>query len=125
MPKHLVIVPIIAVVLIAGCGRSERERKAIAATGGDPQAGSAAVGRYGCGSCHVIPGIAGANAQVGPPLAGLRLRTYVAGNLPNNADNLMHWIRHPLSVRPNSAMPELGVSADDARNIAALLYSLK
>jgi cytochrome c2 len=125
MLRRLALPAILVALLIAGCGKAERERKAIAATGGDPQAGSSAISRYGCGSCHTIPGIIGANALVGPPLAGLRLRTYIAGDLQNNSDNLMHWVRHPLSVHPNSAMPELGVSADDARNIAALLYSLK
>ncbi|HEY3826208.1 MAG TPA: c-type cytochrome [Bryobacteraceae bacterium] len=116
---------ILAAALIAGCGGSERERAASSATGGDPGAGTSAIARYGCGSCHTIPGITGAKALVGPTLAGIRLRTYIAGDLPNNPENLMRWVRRPLSVHPNSAMPDLGVTADDARNIAAFLYSLK
>jgi cytochrome c1 len=125
MRSRLKCAAVLAAVLIAGCGRSARERAATAVTGGDPQTGTSAIGRYGCGSCHTIPGITGANALVGPQLAGIRLRTYIAGDLPNNTENLMHWVQHPLSVHPNSAMPELGVTTDDARNIAAFLYSLK
>ena len=95
------------------------------ATGGDFDAGTRAVSRYGCGSCHTIPGVAGAKGLVGPSLAGVGARLYVAGRLSNNPENLMHWIRHPASVTEKTLMPELGVTAQDAKDIAALLYSLK
>jgi cytochrome c1 len=103
----------------------DRNCAAIAATGGEPASGRAAVVHYGCGSCHTIPNVAGANGLVGPSLASLRLRTYIAGELPNSTDNLTRWIQHPLSVRQTTAMPELNVSAKDARDIAAFLYSLR
>lgn len=32
--------------------------------------GMAAITKYGCGGCHVVPGIAGAKGVVGPSLAG-------------------------------------------------------
>jgi cytochrome c1 len=112
-------------LLCASCGNVQRERAAIATTGGDPGAGSAAISRYGCGSCHTIPGVTGANGLAGPSLASLRRRTYIAGELPNSTDNLMHWVQHPLSVHQKTAMPELGVTAKDARDIAAFLYSVK
>jgi cytochrome c len=98
---------------------------ACAAHSGGQAAGAAAISRYGCGSCHSIPGIAGARGMVGPPLAGIGMRMYVAGELPNTPDNLTHWIRHPASVHARTVMPELGVTAEDARDIAAFLYSLK
>jgi cytochrome c1 len=103
----------------------QRNRAAIATTGGDPGSGSVAITHYGCGSCHTIPGVIGANGLAGPPLASLRRRTYIAGGLPNSTDNLMRWVEHPLSIHQKSAMPELGVTAKDARDIAAFLYSLK
>jgi cytochrome c1 len=113
------------VMCVAACGKAGRERAAIAATGGDPGSGASAVTRYGCGSCHTISGVTGANGLAGPPLDGFRRRTYIAGELSNNTDNLMHWVRHPLSVHQKTAMPELGVTAKDARDIAAFLYSLR
>jgi cytochrome c1 len=58
-------------------------------------------------------------------LANLSRRTILAGQLPNNPDNLMLWIEHPQRVRPGNDMPELGVSESDARDIAAYLYSLR
>lgn len=95
-----------------------------AVDGGDPARGARALGAYGCGSCHVIPGADGANGRVGPPLTGFGRRTYVAGLLPNTQENLVHWIRQPQAVSPGNAMPDLGVTDRDARDIAAYLYTL-
>jgi cytochrome c2 len=88
-------------------------------------AGVAGVTRYGCGSCHTIPGVPGADGRVGPSLASFGKQQYVAGELNNTPDNLIRWIQHPRSVNEKTVMPELGVTAEDARNISILLYSLK
>lgn len=106
------------------CQRNGANLAAEALTGGDASRGSAAVFRYGCGSCHTIKGIANARGLVGPPLTGLRNRTYVAGMLVNTPDNLAHWIRDPKSVNPQTVMPVLGVTSRDATDIAAYLYSI-
>ncbi|MGE5251636.1 MAG: c-type cytochrome [Bacteroidota bacterium] len=90
----------------------------------DPVRAPAAIAKYGCGSCHQIPRIAGADGRVGPALANLSRRSMLAGQLPNNPENLVLWIEHPQLVRPGSDMPELNVSDADARDIAAYLYSL-
>ncbi len=92
-------------------------------TGGNPDAGAAAIERYGCGACHTIPGIRGANATVGPPLHDYARRVYIAGVLPNTPEDLVRWIRHPSKVDPRTAMPDLGVTAEEAQNIAAYLYT--
>lgn len=92
---------------------------------GNPELGAQAIERYGCGSCHTIPGIDGADALVGPPLNSWRQRTYIAGQLPNTPENLVRWIRNPQEVEPGTAMPDLGVSEDEARNIAAYLLQLR
>jgi mono/diheme cytochrome c family protein len=91
---------------------------------GDAVAGKRALDQYLCATCHAIPGIVGANRHVGPPLAGMGKRQYIAGVLPNKPENMVHWIRFPQQVDPLSAMPDLGVSDKDARDIAAYLYSL-
>jgi cytochrome c len=91
---------------------------------GDPDRGQQLISDYGCGSCHVVPGVNDADGLVGPPLTDFGRRSYIAGVLPNNADNLQHWIRDPQSVVPGNAMPDLGVSGVDARDIAAYLLTL-
>lgn len=106
----------------AGCA-NQSEKVAAQITGGDPREGAAAIAGYGCGTCHTIPGIADAHGLVGPPLAGFRHRTYVAGMLENNPPNLVRWIQHPKSVNSATAMPDLGVKTKDAYDIAAYLYT--
>jgi cytochrome c1 len=92
---------------------------------GDPEAGRLAIARYGCGACHVIPGLREADGTVGPPLTAFGLRAYVAGQVPNRPDNLTRWLRDPPTIEAGTAMPNLGVSEQDARDIAAYLYTLR
>ena len=119
---------LIALVLVlAACGNRPNSRSLMLASvpGGDASRGRQAILSYGCGSCHTIPGVPGADAAVGPPLSSFAYRHFIAGVLPNNADNLITWIRTPQAVVPGNAMPDMGVTATDARNIAAYLATLK
>src|SRR5918911_1170581 len=68
---------------------------------------------------------AGVGPGAAPPLAGLAGRAYIAGVLPNTPDNLIRWIQNPPGIDEKTAMPNVGVTARDARNIAAYLYTLK
>lgn len=90
---------------------------------GDAVRGARAIERYGCGACHGIPGIAGANATVGPPLGGFVRSSYVAGVVPNRPEQLVRWIVDPPAIDPRTAMPDLDVSEPEARDIAAYLYA--
>ena len=114
-------------VLASACdGAKEADaREAAAITGGDPSRGPDLLRKYGCQSCHTIPGVIGANGLVGPPLAGIASRSYIAGVLPNAPDNMLRWIRDPKDVDAKTAMPNTGVTPSDARHIAAYLYTLK
>ena len=93
-------------------------------TRGSPEAGRSAIARYGCGGCHVVPGVTGAQGLAAPPLSNFGSRAYIAGELRNTPDSLVQWIMHPHAVEPKTAMPELGVTESDARDIAAYLYTL-
>jgi putative membrane protein len=93
--------------------------------GGDPTKGAHEIERIGCGSCHTIPGVAGANGLVGPPLDDMGRRIYVAGLLRNTPENLARWIRDPQSIVPGNAMPDMGLSESQSRDIAAYLSTLK
>ena len=113
--------------LAASCSsaRDAEAREAAAMTGGDPARGPAIMRKYGCQSCHTIPGVVGADGLVGPPLAGIGSRSYIGGVLPNAPDNMLRWIRDPKAVDPLTAMPNTGVTPSDARHIAAYLYTLR
>jgi len=122
--------PRLAVLLFAACltacDRDETMyQQAAVLTGGNPRNGPAAIGRYGCGSCHTIPRVRSAIGTVGPPLTGIASRSYLAGRLPNSPDNMVRWIQHPQHVEHGTAMPEMGVTDTDARDITAFLYTLK
>ena len=113
-------------VCLTGCGGRDAVREeAMTLTGGDPDRGMSAIGRYGCGSCHEIPGISAARGTVGPPLERIAARSYLAGQLPNSPANMMRWIQHPQHVQRGTAMPEMGVTETDARDITAFLYTLR
>ncbi|MFL6230184.1 MAG: c-type cytochrome [Pyrinomonadaceae bacterium] len=113
------------VVAETSCDQKQVERSAQAATGGDPTRGRAAISRYGCSACHTIPGIKGADALVAPSLEHVASRSYVAGVLPNTPPNVVRWIQNPPGVDQLTAMPNLGVTDSDARDIASYLYTLK
>jgi cytochrome c len=101
------------------------DQRVRALTGGDPQAGRAALAEKPCGGCHQIPGVQGAAGKVGPPLTGFSGRIYIAGRLNNTPDNLTAWIMNPHAVDPQNAMPQTGVSPQEARDMAAYLYTLR
>jgi cytochrome c2 len=92
---------------------------------GDPGTGAALMVDYGCGACHTIPGIAGANGSVGPHLGELADRAYVGGVLPNEPGGLVRWIVNPTAHSPNTAMPDLDVAEAEARDMAAYLFTLE
>jgi len=81
--------------------------------------------QYQCGACHVIPDVPVARGIAGPPLADFGRRSYIAGHVPNNAEMLAQWIVNPRSLVPNTTMPSMGVSPDDARDMAAYLHTLR
>jgi cytochrome c len=115
----------IAMCVAAGCNGSETTQTYNVPTGGNANRGKALMVAFSCGACHVIPGVPNANGLVGPPLNSYARRTFVAGEVPNNADNLVQWIKSPKSIEPGTAMPELGLSDQQARDMAAYLYTLR
>ncbi len=114
----------VLVTLAAGC-RTDPRTKAMRATGGDPAKGVQAIERYGCAACHTIPGIEGAKGTIGPSLDGLATRPTLRGEMPNTPENLIRWIEKPQDVKKDSEMPDMGVTNQDARDIAARLLAPK
>jgi len=121
--RRLTLAALVA-LMASGCER-ERPNPAPLNAFGNPQRGVAMINAYGCGACHMIPGVDGAGGMVGPPLTSWAQRTYIAGMLPNTPAFLMRWIMTPQQVVPGNAMPDMGVSQQDARDIAAYLYTIR
>ncbi len=61
--------------------------------------------------------------MLGPPLSEFRKRVFIVGRLPNQPDSLIRWIMLPQLYEPGNVMPNLGISASEARDIAAYLYA--
>jgi cytochrome c len=111
-------------LILAAFGCHEDNGAAVAkAASGDAAAGRAAIDKYGCPACHVIPGVDAPRGTAGPSLEHLKSRALLAGKLANNAANAATWMQNPQAVNPLNSMPNLGVTPDDARNIAAYLYA--
>lgn len=106
---------------LVSCSEPMDERIAI----GDPHAGEVVVTRQACGYCHTIPGIPNSNGQVGPTLGNFAARRLIAGLLPNTPPELVRWLRTPQSVLKDNAMPNMGLTEQQARDVAAYLYTLK
>jgi cytochrome c len=111
------------VAAAGGCTHGEADAAALT-HGGDAARGKELIRSYGCGSCHSIPRVPGAESIVGPNLQGIAARAYIAGVVPNTPENMIRWIMDPPSVDEKTAMPNLRVGAVQARDIAAYLYTL-
>jgi len=118
------LVSLVATAVLAACARVSPPPPP-ESRDGYPECGARLIQQYGCGGCHTIPGVPRADGLVGPPLTRFGARSYIAGRLPNNAGNLSRWIQDPQAVEPGTAMPDLGVSGADARDIAAYLFTLE
>lgn len=124
--RQIVLVSLLsATTALGGCTGGHQTRNYSADIPGNPHHGEQLITSYGCGSCHTIPGIYQARGVVGPPLYFFGRRTMIAGELPNTPDNLVRWLRDPRSVEPGTAMPALGLSQDQAQDIAAYLDELQ
>ncbi len=77
----------------------------------------------GCGSCHRIGGVERANGDVGPSLTEFQSKPQIAGRLPNNPDEVVRWLLNPQAIDPPTLMPNLGLTPEQARDIANYLYT--
>ncbi len=113
----------LALVLAASCQGGGDSAPAV--PGANPERGRRLVTVYGCGACHVIPGVHDAQGMLGPPLTSWSRRAFVAGVLPNSPRFLMRWVMTPQAVVPGNAMPNMGVTERDAADITAYLYTIQ
>ncbi|VTU31606.1 Cytochrome c oxidase subunit 2 precursor [Variovorax sp. PBS-H4] len=123
-PRTTLLLALVPLALAGGCVKESGLPYADA-----PRAqrlrGQALVAQYQCGSCHVIPDVPAARGRAGPALGGFGRRSYIAGEVPNRPDVLAQWIVQPKALVPDTLMPPMGVSADQARDMAAFLLALE
>ena len=124
LPRWVFLLIACAAVLLCGCSRN-RYPVIEQMAAGDVEEGRHLTYAFACGTCHKIPGVSGATGNVGPPLTGFAARAYIAGALANTPENLSRWIMHPQLVEPGTVMPNLDVSPEQSRHIAAFLYTLR
>lgn len=124
-PLCKLCMPFLLLAGVTACEGGRSEYGAVVVRGGDPERGAQIISEIGCGACHKIPGIDGAEGVVGPPLTDWPSRSFIAGKLPNEPNNLIKWIMDAPSVEPKTAMPDLDLTADQARDVAAYLYTLE
>lgn len=114
-----------AALLVAACSPGGQATEAPAAPRAAIERGQRLLAQYQCGSCHAIPGVASAGGRVASSLAGFGARSYIAGRMPNQPTLLAQWIAKPQSLVPGTLMPDMGVTPNDASDMAAYLLSQK
>ncbi|SDF71365.1 MULTISPECIES: cytochrome c family protein [unclassified Duganella] len=107
---------------LAACDSGKQE--AVRVANGDARLGKQLLAQYQCGTCHQIAGVPAARGQLAPPLDSFGQRSYIAGSVPNTPEMLARWLVNPPALKPGTTMPAMGVSEEDARHMAAYLYSL-
>jgi cytochrome c2 len=118
-----ILLSMLPMLLTAACSETASVQN-ISIPGADPARGKTTIQRYGCVACHSIPGIGSHGSNVGPPLDKIARRAYLAGVLPNTPAEMVRWLRNPPRVDPRTAMPDMGISEAEAKDIAAYLYTL-
>jgi len=80
----------------------------------------------GCMGCHSLQAKGAPTALIGPNLANVGERAYIAaGWLKNTDENLEAWIRNPQALKKGVLMPNLGVTPDEAKALRAYLRAHK
>ena len=111
-----------ALILLTACADKSDLPRELA--GADPDRGLRLIQARGCASCHAVPGVRWPEGQVGGSLAGVGARPLIAGELPNQPDVMVAFLRDPPALQPGVAMPPTPLRDEDLRDIAAYLYTL-
>lgn len=75
-----------------------------------------------CANCHSIQGVC-ASTNAGPDLTRLASRrTLGAGVATNSPANLERWLLNPQAIKPGCRMPNLKLTATEAKDLAAYLW---
>jgi len=77
----------------------------------------------GCGGCHTLAGVPGATGIAGPNLTNVTLRPTLAGDsVPMTRESLTRWLLYPTAVKSDARMPSVGLTPQEATDLAAFLF---
>lgn len=93
-------------------------------TGGNPEVGRKKLAHYSCVSCHVIPGVPKGEGKSAQSLAHWSWRRTFLNTYKNTPENLEKWLQNPSHRKPGTTMPDLNISPQDSRDMAAYLFSI-
>lgn len=113
---------VLSSLLSAGCADSAGKPRDVFQ--GDPAQGLEIMREVGCAACHRTPGVVWPRGRTAGDLSGFGARPMIAGRLPNQPDVLMRWIVDAPSLDPSTGMPPMPLTNDQARDVAAYLYTL-
>jgi cytochrome c oxidase subunit II len=109
-------------VTTASQGATVQRTQAPAAQGPEYAAGEKLFTAKGCIGCHSLQAVNAPKGMVGPNLANVGARSYIAaGTLKNTDENLAHWIRDPQGIKKGVLMPNLGINETEAKALVAYL----
>jgi mono/diheme cytochrome c family protein len=111
---------LLPLISVAACEMPPEDRHAMPQA--DPERGRIIMNRTGCGSCHRLPGV-WPKGTVGPSLGDFAQQTLIAGRLPNRAGVLAGYVRNAPAFAPGSGMPAMPLTDNEARDVAAYLYT--
>jgi cytochrome c oxidase subunit 2 len=107
---------------VQGAAADSAPPAAAPAQGADYAAGEKLFLTKGCMGCHSVQAVGAPKGLIGPNLANVGSRSYIAaGWLQNSDENLERWIREPQAVKKGVLMPNLGVTVEEARALRAYL----
>ena len=102
-----------------------QEQRRPAHVGATASGGQQIFERTACVNCHTIAGTP-ANGTFGPDLTHLMSRqTIAAGATKNTLGNLIAWIYDPAVIKPGCKMPSMGLSTEQAAEVAEYLATLR
>ncbi len=107
-----------AAAVLGACGEEEGPVPNASA-----ERGRELIEQHGCGTCHLIGGVDGANWRVGPPLTDFKDNRLVAGQLQNTPGNVVRWLLEPRRFDPQTVMPDVGLTPEQAAAVAEYLYT--
>jgi cytochrome c oxidase subunit 2 len=109
-------------VTTASQGATVPQAGASPAQSADYAAGEKLFTTKGCIACHSLQAVNAPKGMVGPNLANVGARSYIAaGTLKNTDENLARWIRDPQGIKKGVLMPNLGLNEADAKALVAFL----
>lgn len=121
LPRATEIIPVL-VLLTSACKPPPDERQSMPIA--NAARGKAAIERVGCASCHDIAGIQWPKGSVGPAIETMRDRALIAGRVPNEPDMLARFVRNAPALVPGTTMPQMPLTEQDSRDVAAYLYEI-